>query len=222
MQRPEWLTWAAWALIAANLLPLAGVMFLGWGVFQVLMLYWTENVVIGVYNVLRMITVRPEAAPLWLGKLFLIPFFVVHYGMFTAGHGFFLMAFFQDEVGDLPGPSASLMQTFFDALATVVDHPGAFWAVGCLLLSHGLSFVTNYIRSGEYQRVTLQQLMHQPYTRVVVMHLTIIGMGFLVALTGTRTAGLVLMVALKIGVDLRAHVAEHRRIAALAPRSGSA
>ncbi|NIA27398.1 MAG: hypothetical protein GWP02_05020 [Desulfobulbaceae bacterium] len=47
-------------LILANLVPLAGVLFLGWRVFDVIILYWAENVVIGVINVLRMITCRPE------------------------------------------------------------------------------------------------------------------------------------------------------------------
>ena len=46
MARLEWLTPSAWVLIAANLIPVGGVLLLGWGVFDVLLLYWTENVVI--------------------------------------------------------------------------------------------------------------------------------------------------------------------------------
>ena len=70
----------------------------------------------------------------------------------------------------------------------------------------------NYLGNGENQRASLQALMTQPYTRVIVMQVTLIGMGFLVALTGTHVAGLVLLVTLKIGVDLRAHVREHTRL----------
>ncbi|MGI9247995.1 MAG: DUF6498-containing protein, partial [Woeseiaceae bacterium] len=42
------------ALVLANLVPLAGVLLFDWQVFDVLMLYWAENVIIGVINVLRM------------------------------------------------------------------------------------------------------------------------------------------------------------------------
>ncbi|MDH3417747.1 MAG: DUF6498-containing protein, partial [Gammaproteobacteria bacterium] len=50
---------SAIVLIVANLVPLFGVLFLGWRVFDVIILYWAENVVIGVINVLRMIVCIP-------------------------------------------------------------------------------------------------------------------------------------------------------------------
>src|SRR5882724_7957891 len=45
---------SAYALIAANALPLFGVLFLGWDTFSIVALYWTENVIIGAINVLKM------------------------------------------------------------------------------------------------------------------------------------------------------------------------
>jgi hypothetical protein len=40
-------------LVAVNLAPLFGVVFLGWDVFHVLALFWLENVVIGVFGIAR-------------------------------------------------------------------------------------------------------------------------------------------------------------------------
>lgn len=54
-QRPS-----AKVLILANLIPLVGVIFWGWSVFNIVVLYWMENLVIGVINILKMITCRPE------------------------------------------------------------------------------------------------------------------------------------------------------------------
>ncbi len=68
------------ALVLANLMPLGGVFLFDWQVFDILMLYWAENVVIGVVNVLRM-SVSGESE-----KWFYIPFFIVHYGLFCFGH----------------------------------------------------------------------------------------------------------------------------------------
>ncbi len=39
---------SAIVLVLVNLLPLGGVLALDWQVFDVLLLYWSENVVIGV------------------------------------------------------------------------------------------------------------------------------------------------------------------------------
>ena len=44
------------ALVVTNLLPLAGVFFFGWTVFEVLALYWLENVVIGILNLPKILT----------------------------------------------------------------------------------------------------------------------------------------------------------------------
>jgi hypothetical protein len=56
-------------------------------------------------------------------------------------------------------------------------------------------------------------LMSQPYGRIVVLHLTIMGGGFLMMALGSPTVGLVLLVVLKIGLDLSAHLRERRKFA---------
>ncbi len=76
------------ALLAANTIPLFGVLFLGWDAFYIVLLYWTENLVIGFYNVLKMVFAAVPHPVAHMGKLFIIPFFIVHYGGFTAVHGF--------------------------------------------------------------------------------------------------------------------------------------
>ena len=86
------------ALLAANAVPLFGVVFLGWDAFYVVMLYWAENVVIGFYNVLKIALAAAPHPAAHAGKLFLIPFFMVHYGGFTAVHGFFVLGSDADDI----------------------------------------------------------------------------------------------------------------------------
>ena len=93
------------ALITANLVPLGGVLFAGWDVSTIVLLYWTENLIVGFYNILRMATARVKNPAEHLGKFFMIPFFCVHYGGFCAVHGFFLLAFF--KLGGGPGEAMS-------------------------------------------------------------------------------------------------------------------
>jgi hypothetical protein len=96
---------SAYVLLATNLIPLVGIALHNWTVFQVLLLYWCENVVVGGFNVLRMLAAQPKSEVMWASKLFLIPFFCVHYGMFTFVHGMFVLALFGgNKFGDCRAP----------------------------------------------------------------------------------------------------------------------
>jgi hypothetical protein len=54
--------------------------------------------------------------------------------------------------------------------------------------------------------------MSEPYKRIIVMHLTIIFGGWLIMLLRSPVPALILLIALKTIVDLRAHRREHRAV----------
>src|SRR5512138_1069070 len=81
-------------LLLANLFPLYGVLFLGWQAFPILFLYWLENVYIGIFNVVKMLLCESSDARTGFTKLAIIPFFCVHYGIFTLVHGVFVITLF--------------------------------------------------------------------------------------------------------------------------------
>lgn len=196
-------------LIVANLVPIFGVIFLGWEVFPILLLFWIENVIVGVFNVLKMLTVKPAQANGHLAKASIIPFFCVHYGMFTLVHGIFVFFIFG---GFLESDS------FFPDIPGTVERIRDYqlgWAVLGLAASHAISFVINYIGRGEYKQTNLSQLMAQPYGRVVVLHLTILIGGFLMAMLGAPAVGLIFLIMLKIAIDVVSHLREHSKTGAV-------
>lgn len=195
------------ALVLANLIPVYGVLALDWEVFPIMLLFWMENVVVGAFNVLKMVISEPRDRAKWLGKLFLVPFFCIHYGMFTMVHGVFVLGFFGRHFRQgAPFPSWGDVVNLIGEL-----HLG--YAVLALVMSHAFSFGYNYLWRGEFRSSSLQGLMQQPYGRVVVLHLTILGGGFLIMALKSPTAGLVLLVVLKIILDVRSHWKERRRAA---------
>lgn len=196
------------ALVLANAFPIVGVLFLGWTVFPLVLLYWLENVIVGAFNVLKMLLAQPRNPVSWLGKAFIIPFFVVHFGGFTYVHGVLLLAFF----GPKPLAPFSLLQ----AVPTVIQANHLGWGVANLVASHGFSFFWNYLRNGEYQRASLNTLMGQPYGRIVVLHLTVLFGGWVVMLLGSPVGALIVLIALKTAADVRGHAAERQRFAAAA------
>lgn len=188
-------------LVAANLVPLAGVLFFGWTVFATLLLFWLENVVVGAFNIARMLAAQPQSPAMWALKLFLIPFFVFHYGMFVTVHGVFVLTLF----GGVAGRGFPTPATFAHAIQAAGIAPAA-WG---LALSHGVSFAFNYIGAGQYRTAQLQALMMRPYGRVMVLHVVILVGGFLVATLGSPLLPLALLVVLKTGLDLFGHLREH-------------
>jgi len=204
------LTPSALVLVAANLIPLAGVLFFGWTVFATLLLFWVENVIVGGFNILRMLVAQPQVGVMWAAKLFMIPFFTFHYGMFTTVHGIFVLTLFGGGFAGRGFPTAA---TFAHAVQVAGVAPAA-WG---LALSHAVSFAFNYIGTGEYKSAAVQELMFRPYGRVMVLHVVILGGGFLVSMFASQLIPLALLVVLKTGLDLSGHLREHATPQPVAP-----
>lgn len=209
-------------LVAANLLPLVGVVWFGWSLHELLVVYWLENGVVGLANVPKILVAagadersfsmtvngrpvtlpdppadpgdRPRVRP---GNLPVAGFFCLHYGIFWAVHGVFVLAFPAFAPGMVPVSLASL--------------PVVALGTGAMVLSHGVSLYANFLRGDEWRTVGPGDRMGAPYGRVVVLHLTIILGAFAVVAVGAPVAALAVMVVCKTGLDLAAHLREHRR-----------
>ena len=189
------------ALLLANLVLLLGVLALDWNAAAIVVFYWAENLIVGFFNILRMkraqgslgssrmtLNGRPVTEA---RRTALILFFALHYGFFTLGHGVFVLTIFG------PRFEGSLRYLGTAALG--------------LAVSHGISYRKNFIGQGEYRKVSFAALFWQPYSRVIVMHLTIILGGALAQAIGSPVPAVILMVVLKTLVDLASHLAERRK-----------
>ncbi len=202
---PGWLARlrsSAMALVVANLVPVYGVVALGWKVAPIMVFYWTENLVVGFFNVQKMKRAQGpvNAAGMTLNgqpvtegsRRALILFFILHYGLFTLVHGVFVFVLF--------GPGMRLGREL--GLALLV-----------LAASHGYSYRRNFIHGGEYRRASFARLFWQPYARIIVMHVTILAGGALAASMGSPLGALLVLVGLKTVIDLGAHWLERRKFA---------
>jgi len=200
------------ALVLANLVPLFGVLFLHWDVGSLVVLYWFENLVIGGFTILKMlIKARGQ-------ERFLVLFFTLHYGGFCAIHGFFVLQltrFAGENWGHAatvtwPGPLA-ILQMFVNLAQQLFSAAPREFFLACLALvaSHGVSFFLVYLGQMEYAHTTMKELMNAPYRRIAVLHIAIIAGGFLIVSLGSPLGLLVVLVALKIGMDIILHNRSH-------------
>ena len=156
------------ALIIANLIPLAGVLFLGWKAVAVVALYWIENVIVGFYSILKLALWSPEGEQRHPGPVVASLFFFFHFGAFCAYHAVMIYMIFGLEKGlDILLPERAWSGSF--AVAELIIWPikrllegrpdAVTWAILALFASHGISFMRNYVSRKEYVSAT----MAKPY-----------------------------------------------------------
>lgn len=195
-------------LVIANLLPIVGVIWWQWSVFAVMLLFWLENIIVGLLNMPRILFASGDTGNKYTrtgARIFTSVFFVVHYGLFTFVHGTFVFSMFGQDVGDDITPQL---------VWQVVHEYQLYWAVLALFVSHAVSLVMNYFVSGEYKTATVKKMMNKPYSRIVVLHIGIIAGGFLIQSLQQPLLGLIALIIVKIIVDIRAHRKEHREFSA--------
>ncbi len=196
-------------LTAANAVPLAGVLFFGWDAAAIMLIYWTENLIVGFYNILKMACLKMKRPVEHLGKLVVIFFFCFHFGGFCAAHGLFLLILIMAGNGTESLPFTEMLNaavTRFWQSGPV----GMVWAFLGLLVSHGVSFAQNYLAGKEYASLTIHQVMLQPYSRIILMHVAIVAGGAPVMMLGSPIPLLIILVAFKIGIDIWLHNKSHR------------
>jgi hypothetical protein len=204
------------ALVIANLVPLIGVLFLGWSVWTILIIYWLENGIVGAFNVLKMLRAEgsdTSGAAGWsvngrpassMARTSMVPFFIMHYGIFWFVHGVFVLTLplFMGATSD---------QAAIDPGA---DPVAIIAAAIVLCISHAVSYQLNFIGNGEYRRVSPAAQMFAPYGRLVILHVTIILGALAISFTGAPAAAIVILVILKTAMDLAFHLREHRGLIA--------
>jgi hypothetical protein len=197
-------------LVAANLVPLAGVLFWEWNAFALIVLFWMESVVIGGSIVLQMLCVRPREAALWLAKLFLVPLFCVLYGVPTAFYGAIVLSLFGSLVSPGRYGAAGPLDAWAPAARAAADY-GLWPALAALAASYLFSFFWNTLYRGEFRRATLSGLIGKPFGRMIVVHIVVIVGGIASLMLGSPVWALLLLVAFKMVLDWTGHRNEHSR-----------
>jgi hypothetical protein len=195
---------ALFALVAANLLPLALAYFGAANAADLLFIYWTENFVIALYAIARIAMARGPGSQ--KGVRTAVIGFILLFGMMTSVHSGVLMYLVWDHSNFLELQPRQPREPF-----NVVPLEFAV-ATLSLLVSHGVSFVQNYLRRGEFLVTTPVDEMKRPLDRVMTMHIAGVAVGVFAMGQGSPLLMLAVLVAVKTGMDIHAHVRSHARV----------
>lgn len=183
-------------LVGANLIPLVGVLLWDWSLFGLLVLYWSESAIVGLFSIIDI----PRRFGLSFGAVFTMLFFLVHFSIFMVGHLMFLIALVQMTGVEITG---GLVQSLWRAITVEMSQMTFAIGFGALIISHGYEWVTASPESQEMSEKAMGRVMKKPYHRIAAMHISIIVLLFLISLMGTQVTGTLLVIILvKLLVDL--------------------
>jgi len=164
-------------IIAANLIPVYGVLFEGWSAKEVFLVYCLETIIVGVFNLIKMgIVTAIRKTDIWYNGpsrsrqhgLFFMFFFLVHYGMFVV----IQMGLFFGVSGMVKDGSINVFSFFYKWPQLLGK--GAYIMLAGFIVSYGFNMVYNFILTGQYRTISLMQLMFQPYIRIFIQQITVI------------------------------------------------
>jgi hypothetical protein len=203
-EKLDWLAplsrWESWTVVAGNLLPLLGIFYLGWDAATLVILYWAETAIVGLWLVVRLALATPAeltpvtplvgGKPAEVGGLGLGLFVLVHAGFFMGIHMFMLSGIAPGEwTRHLASPAAFI-------LGFIVP-TGLWMPLAGLFVVRG---VTTWHDIRAARPVT--HLIAGFYARIVVMQFVILLGGMVALLAGSPLVLLVLIVLLKTAFEL--------------------
>jgi hypothetical protein len=189
-----------WVGLIVDLLPVYAVFAWGWDATPLVLLYWVENVIIGVMTLPRILV---SGARMGLGGalfgLFIAGFFTIHYGMFCTVHGVFLVAMAGWADGTMQAAQAAALNGTEDSIPNMIEYamasaPHADWIVAVIAGFQVFLFVWQFIGKGEWRTADPGDEMGAPYGRIVLLHLGLfVGFGALIVM-GQPMAGVLALI----------------------------
>jgi len=183
-------------LIFLNAVPVYGVTEWGWKSFDLIFLYWLENLIIGAFMILRILA-RRYSHPVELAfPLFLAPFFTFHFGMFCYVHGMFIIGLFgKGLTAELAGMDIP------EIILPLIQSRHLFWPVMALFALQLFDWLRDTNERG-FGSDGLKDITTSPYRRIMVLHITILGSGFALTTLNEPLTGLLTLIAFKTGMDI--------------------
>jgi len=197
-------------ILAYSVIPLLGILFLNWDWRQIIVLYWLENITVGIITLinivtgkntsdlmsrmdisgLRMITSHPNVL-----KSVMAAFFTLHYGMFTFIHGIFVFLLVS---GNLNFGSALVERTSSASAQLELNSIIGLWAV--VTIVH-IAMVLAYHFAGLNKGAENARLS-DPYKRILALHFSIIIGSFVIAFYDLPAASAIILIVMHALLDI--------------------
>lgn len=199
-------------LLLSNIITIYIAVMEQWDIRTVFAVFWLQSVIIGLFNVLRILQLKNySTGGLKLNGRLLsaIPetkkkvagFFALHYGFFHFGYAIFI---FSSGDGVRVNGQAVNPETYLGG--GVIDFRFLFLIGLLFFANHTFSYFYNRHKDFSSQKkVNLSHITFIPYVRILPIHLTL----GIAATSAGATIPLVVFLSVKTVADLMGHIVEH-------------
>jgi hypothetical protein len=187
-----------WTGLAVDLAPVLAVLFLGWNAAAVVMLYWIENLIIGVLILPRIFLSGSRLGLSGsIGGALGAGFFALHYSLFCALHGTLLLALLSVAFRAPGGEQGVAGLTDALTYAFAVG-PQMIWFIGLVAVWRAWAMVWRYIRFREWRESELVGEMFAPYPPILILHSALLFGVLVIAIAGAPAWSALVLVGLRV------------------------
>lgn len=219
------LWFSAFILFVTNIIPLIGIFIFAWNPFYILIFYWVETFVIGVFQTLKFIIegIASKKITFFLFSILMMLFFLIIYTG-TIGTSAFILGYiglsgFFQIYSDIPSgieASDKIIERFLSDFSPEVFFSGnisgmiesELIAVIFIIVSQALSFLSFYIAEKRYipdREGGVLQLVFGLHDRFILYAIAIFGGLALFSFSNDMTSSVVILVLIKTTADLWTH-----------------
>jgi hypothetical protein len=211
----------AYNILLVNLLILGMVIFMKPNRYIVIAAYFFETLVIGVYNVIKMLIITffspaaketPEILPEQKPKngfssplkmnLFLIVFFIMHFSIFYFVQLGMLAGASSDLADPFPGSNSFIPNPFVffrDALGKE-----GLYAMIPIIMMQLFALLYSFVYKGEYKVTNCVVQAVQPYGRIMLQQFVVLIGGFFIIIFRNTAVFSIILIVIKTFVDIYA------------------
>ncbi len=181
-------------LVIANIVPVINLLVKGEPVGSILVVYWIQMMIIGFWNIIKLIVVGRRAAFLY------VPIFILMYLAIVNMFGIIAGGLLDNQM-----QGTAWHEEF---------SPWNYWLPALMFFAtHGLSFYQNFLGRREYEKITWEAQIGQPLLRAMPMWVAAIIGGFIGGFFNTAAVAVLCVLPVKLSLDLLGHFAEHGMLA---------
>lgn len=178
------------ALVVMGVIPIWGLLYFDWNAGQVIVLFWIESLIVGVFTWLRVRDAErnpdSRAEPFQVSS-----FFLMHYGLFWLVHGVLtwvlLLVFLPSSDG---------------GWRNIAQDSNVWKAVMGLLLLQTMVYWREWARPQAWRGADPSQEIFRPYGRVMALHLAVLIGFWIAAFAGGGREVAIILCVIKLVVDL--------------------
>jgi len=164
--------------------------------YTVLFGYFLETIIIGVFNVFKMVVASKHDGS-GNSIFFSIPFFIFHYGMFVAIQSIFVFVVIGIDGTKLIKEPFNIIENYI----MMLDLQGMEYMLPLLITTQLVKFLLDFMHPKKYLEFTVQEIMFKPYVRIFVQQFTVIIAMFFIIFSNVSVIAALLLILFRTIVD---------------------